>query len=382
MAADRLTISHVQPLSLDLYGHDEREWGHGVRYFLPNMAIAQAGQGDRPVVHMLTSRRRRHELDVEGVHVVFHPCVQPPRRLSVERRFARQVSPSMLRAIGEGRPDVVHFHGARSIHGMYAFTAAAAGRRRLPLVAQDHGHRPVGRLEMAMLRFALARTAEVMPANEEGVEFFAGLGVPRERLTIMPNGIEPSLFHANGRARTPNSTFEVLVVSRLWADKDPLTMAEAVAEFARRERGIRVTIVSRGPLRDEVERRLVEAGVPTTIVDEVPHHDLPTLYRRADALVLTSLREGSNQAVVEAMACGLPVVASDIPGIRESLRGVGFLVEPQRPDLVADALQTLATNTEAWRHAQSAGIERASELTWSAVLERLRQVYRRAQASG
>jgi glycosyltransferase involved in cell wall biosynthesis len=368
-------ISHVQPIALDIYGHRDEDFGSKVQYFLPNMAAAQARLGHRPTVHLLTSFQRR-KLSVDGVDVVFHPCIQPPRSQPERVRFARQVSASMVRAIDADSADIVHFHGARSIHFMFAAIAWRARRQGVPLVAQDHGPRQVGRVMRSGQRFALRGCKAVMAANEDGLKRLGALGVPEDRLHLVPNAVDPAIFHpVPQEPPPPDRPFRVFVLSRLWEDKDPLTMAAALGQLARRGRRVEVTVVGRGPLRDSVEARLRAAGVAAAFIDEVPQTAMPDHYRRADAFVLTSLREGSNQAVLEAMACGLPVVATDIPGVRESLRGVGVTVAPGDPSAVADSLERLARNPTHWRQQRQRGLRRTKGLTWQAIAERVCAIY-------
>ncbi len=377
-SGDRFAVAHVQPMTLELFGHRDDDWGRDVRYAVPNIALAQAQAGDRPVVHMLTADRS-HTLEVDGVAVRFHRCLQPPRRLSVQVRYARQASLAMLRSIAWQRPQVVHFHGARSLHLMYALVAAAAERHGLPLVGHDHGKRSVGRTEGALLRAGVRRSSQLIAANEESLGFFAGHGVPEDRMHLVPNGIDTQTFWPDPARRAPATPFHVLVVSRLAEEKDPVTAARAVATLARTH-PTRLTVIGEGPLRAEVERELRSGDVDVTWEARLPLDAFADRYRGADALVLSSLSEGSNQAVVEAMACGLPVVASDIPGIRESVRGVGRLVPVQRPDRIAEELGELAGAPERWREQRERGLARARELHWDVIVDRLREVYRRAAA--
>ena len=230
----RIRVAHVQPLSLDLYGHADVDFGTKARYFLPNMAASQVRLGDQPTVHMLSSTHHR-TLAVEGVEVIFHRCVQPPRWAGVNRRFARQLSHSMIRAIHPDTCDIVHFHGCRSIHMMYAATAWRCREQGLPLVAQDHGPRPVRRIEAAAQLYALRRTDSLLAANLEGVESLAAQGASRSNIELVPNGVDGRVFFPPvAPPPAPARPFRVLVVSRLWEDKDPLNMAEGLCALAAR----------------------------------------------------------------------------------------------------------------------------------------------------
>jgi glycosyltransferase involved in cell wall biosynthesis len=369
-----LRIAHVQPLTLDLYGHEDEDFGKRARYFLPNMVSAEAALGDQPTVHLLTSgaakTMRRDEVEVH-----FHPCVQPPRQASVNHRFARQLSLSMLRALSHEHADVVHFHGARSLHTMLAAVAWQARRLSLPLVVQDHGHRPVGSLATALQRFAIRQAGAVLAANADSIDALRALGAHSDRIHFVPNGVDRAIFHP-GPERIGDGPFEILVVSRLMDDKDPLTMAAGMVELVRRRYRIHVTVVSRGPLRSAVEERLRTGGVPCTFIDHVSQPELADYYRAADALVLTSLREGFNQATVEALGCGLPVVATDIPGVRDGVGQAGVLIPTRHPGALADAVGQLISDPESRRRCRTLGLERVRRFDWDSIGRQLCAIYR------
>jgi glycogen synthase len=376
-----LRIAHVQPMTLDLFGHDDRELGRSVRYSVPNLAVAQVEHGDRPTLHLLTVRYAR-ELEFDGVRAVLHPCLEPRPGGPVSSRFARQFSARLLRSLRREEIDVVHFHGVRQLHLMYAAVAARAGRQGIPLVAQDRGQRPVGRIETAAQRFALRRSQAVLASSADGARKLAALGVPESSLEVIPNGFDPRSFFPsqNGGGRDNSSAqqpLRLLVVSRLAPEKDPFTMTEAVLRLASRIQGTRLTVVSGGRLKGEVRRRLREGGVKATFFDHLPQAELGQLYRSADALIFTTSNrgEGWTQAVVEAMACGLPVVSVDVPGPRDALGDAGVLVPPGDPAALAAALERFAADPALRRSCRERGLERARRFTWQAVAARVRRAY-------
>ena len=105
-----LRISHVQPMTLDLFGQRDEDFGEGTMYFLPNIAQAQVELGHKPTVHLLTSGRPGSRW-VRGFEFRFHRCVQPPARTGLHRRFGRQLSFGLLRSVIPEETDVVHFPG-------------------------------------------------------------------------------------------------------------------------------------------------------------------------------------------------------------------------------------------------------------------------------
>lgn len=370
-----LRIAHVQPMTLDLFGHEDAQWGREVRYFMTNIAQAQARAGDRPTVHLLTSGVP-HRMAVGGVEVVFHRCVQPPRSWPVTRRFGRQVSWSMLTALRRGEVDLVHFHGVMGLQLMHGAVGLRARQVGLPMVGSEHGVRRGWAVETTMHRLGLRCTDAVFAANAMTRDALRSAGVAPSALHVMPNGTDPAVFSPGPRrVRAEGEPFRILVVARLWEDKDPLTMAAAVAELAKRGHPVELTVIGQGVMRQQVEQALSAAAVAVTFIEHLPQTDLPDRYRAADAFLLTSLREGWNQATMEAMACGLPVVATDIPGIRDGVGEAGLLCPVRSPGLIADALEAIATDPDLARCLRENGLRRAQDFTWDAVVRRMREAY-------
>jgi len=371
----RLRIAHVQPMTLDLFGHDDIDFGTKASYFLPNLARAQAAVGHGVVIHLMTSSRS-HSLELEGIEVRFHRCLQPPALARPHRRFGRQLSLGMLRDIVSGKTNVVHFHGVRNCQLMFGAVVGRAARGGIPVIAHDQGNREGWAIEDRAFRYGLRRTAAFIAGNSESAELFRSRGIPEQRVYTIPNGYDPRVFFPECTERESDSCpLRILFVSRLTPEKDPLTAVEGIAIFAGSRRAIDVTLIGEGALRREVETRLASATDRLVTYDHVPQTDLAEHYRSADVLVLTSLGEGSNQTVVEAMACGLPVVATDVRGIRDVVDGAGILVPPGDSSAVASALTQVADKPTLLATLRQRGLDRVRSLTWATIVDEIDRVY-------
>lgn len=174
------------------------------------------------------------------------------------------------------------------------------------------------------------------------------LHLPPDRLTVVRPGVDTARFRPDPAAATetrrrlgiPPSAFVVAVATRLERGKGVDVPIDALAGLPPH-----AELVIAGTGREEAALRRQAAGRPVRFLGRVDHGDLPAVLAAADAFVLpTRLPEGLPVSLVEAMACGLPVVASDVPGARAVVTdGVdGLLVPPGDRAALARALAVLA----------------------------------------
>ena len=272
-----LRVAHLQPITLDLYGQEDSAFGRTVRYFLSNLVMAQARLGLKPTVHLLSSKRSS-QLHLGEIEVYFHKCWQPPVSAGMRVRFARQFSAGILRGIKRGEADIVHFHGALNCHFMYAAIACQAAHQQLPLVAHAHGYRSVGIIEGFAQKVGLRRSKAVLAANCDDIEIFKHLGMPSESIYIVPLGIDTQVFRPESIKKRAGSSLRILSVSRLTEEKDPMTMAEGVSEAARRGLSLKVIIIGRGDLREQVENKIKKYTLSYEHIDQIPQLQLPDYY--------------------------------------------------------------------------------------------------------
>jgi glycosyltransferase involved in cell wall biosynthesis len=165
-------------------------------------------------------------------------------------------------------------------------------------------------------------------------------------LWAIPNGIDTEFFTPNGTTRCPGS---VLMVGTLSPSKDHVTLIRAFALLAQRH-SIQLVLAGDGVLRRQLERLAEELGIRERIVflGNVGREELLRLYREATVFTFTSKGEGVPFALLEAMSCATPVVASDVPGVREILAGgeCGSLVAPNQPGEMAQAIERILGNAE------------------------------------
>lgn len=201
---------------------------------------------------------------------------------------------------------------------------------------------PTRVLKAAVERVGLRRAAAVI-ATTEALRARAA-GVARE-VHLVPNGVDTRHFAPPPGPRAPGRPARVLYVGRFSAEKNLGTVVAAVATLTRRM-PVRLVLVGAGPLKARLHEQARAAGVDVEFPGVVPQERLPPLYTGADAFVLASFTEGHPKVLMEAMAAGLPCVASDCEGNRSLVTDgrTGLLFDPRRADELADRLARVLTD--------------------------------------
>ncbi|XXY50352.1 glycosyltransferase family 4 protein [Sorangium sp. So ce269] len=279
--------------------------------------------------------------------------VRHPRTLYVPRvvpalngpLYAASVLPEL---VGRGPlPDV--------IVGAFAypdgFAAVCLGRLLgVPAVIKCHGSDidviPRDRRLRRPLSWGLTRAARVVAVSRKLADSVEALGVPRDRIDLIMNGVDAKLFQPRDRAqaraalgRSPSSRLFVFV-GHLNRDKGVLDLVQAFERLARVHPDIELTLVGSGAEEQACRAAAARLGGRLTVTGYLPHDQVSLWLGACDALVLPSLHEGTPNVVLEALASGRRVVATNVGGIPDILHSpeLGELVPPGNKDALAEAL--------------------------------------------
>lgn len=191
------------------------------------------------------------------------------------------------------------------------------------------------------LQTLACRAAHRMVANSRAAASqLMAQGVPAAHIDVIPNGIELSMFPVRHHRPRPR---KVAVVARLWQEKRIDVLIAAAPRVLARYPDVEFQIVGDGPCRDQLIAQARDTGVLPHIEFIGHRDDVPAILAGSDLFVLPSESEASPNVIFEAMAAGLPVVASRVGGIPELVAdGVtGLLVPPADPNALAAALLDL-----------------------------------------
>lgn len=228
----------------------------------------------------------------------------------------------------------------------------------------------------AMILDAAKRCAAVVTVSEALRQRLIQLGVAPSRITVLRNGVDLNFFspgsYTDERDRLGLSGHVVLSVGRLVRGKGHHLAIEAMQRLS----GSTLLIAGEGPesaaLRALSRRLGVDARV--RFLGSIPPQQLCSCYRSADVLVLASEAEGMPNVVLEAMACGASVVATNVGGVPEVLHeSVGRLISERSGDAIADAIETIQKR-RIDRHEVRAWAE---QFDWCDTIERSVALYER-----
>jgi glycosyltransferase involved in cell wall biosynthesis len=329
---------------------------------------------------------------IEGLRVHawgdWHRSIRPLRDLRCTLRLVR-----LLRA---ERFDVLHTHSSKAgLAGRIAAVLAGTPPRVIHHVHgwsfNDSQPRPLRWLFIQLERL-VARPGFVLLAcgramDEAGRR--AGIGRDQDRRVVV-NGIDPRKGPnracrraARRRLGLAHRELLVLQVGNLKPQKDPVTFARVAAEACRALPRARFWIAGDGPLRVAAEEVAAHGGLGRRFRVLGWRTDVPELLAAADALVLTSRFEGLPMAILRAMAAGLPVVATDVPGTREAVvpGRTGILAAPGDVQALAAAVVALGRNPGLRRRMGAAGRRRSRDFSARRAARRVLAMYREGPAT-
>jgi D-inositol-3-phosphate glycosyltransferase len=391
-----LVSEHASPLAL-LGGVD----AGGQNVHVASLACGLAALGARVTVH---TRRDDPALDrtvpfAPGV-TVDHVDAGPPEPLPKDQLLEHmgEFADDLTRRWSSAPPDVVHAHFWMS--GLAA--VAAADRIGVPVALTYHALgteklRHQGRADTSPAEriptetWLAAAVDRVVATTADERQALIGMGAAPSRVTVVPCGVDLGHFGPDGPTYPPSSGRpRIVCVSRLVRRKGIEDVVVALAEVPGAE-----LLIAGGPpaamLPDDPEARYLrhlaeEVGVSDRVelIGAVDRRDVPALLRSASVVCCTPWYEPFGLVAVEAMACGVPVVATAVGGLAESVGDgeTGLLVPPRNPRAIGDALRTVLSQPCTAAAMRVRALQRANGYGWGRVARRTAQVYAELACAG
>lgn len=276
------------------------------------------------------------------------------------------------------KPTAIHAHWIIP-QAFIAVLAKMLSGRRTPILVTSHGadlYALNGSLMRRIKRWTLQHCAKATVVSQAMLEPLHALGMPAERTTIAPMGVDMDKFHTHsGNQRNP---CELLFVGRLVEKKGLRHLLDALPLIIEQHPQTSLTIIGFGPELAERQQQAQQLGIDSRVqfIGACPQSELPTYYRRAAMLVAPFVqadsgdREGLGLVSVEALACGCPVVTTRIDAVKEVFDGQWppyLATSGDAPSLAEQVIKALHAPDQvtAWVAAQKSSLIR--RFSWQAV---------------
>jgi glycosyltransferase involved in cell wall biosynthesis len=384
-----MVSEHASPLAV-LGGVD----AGGQNVHVAELSLALARRGHDVRVYTRRDDPGLPEVAELGPGVtVHHVDAGPPEPMSKDELlpFMPEMGTELLAAWMLDRPSVVHAHfwmsglaaldACRSLRLPFAMTFHALG-----VVKRRHqGHKDTSPAERMVLERMLARCADLIVATcTDEVFELSRMGARPRRIRVVPCGVDLDLFRPDGRAeRRARGLRRVVIISRLVERKGIGNVIEALADVEDAE-----LLVAGGGSRDALRsdpearrlRRLARAGGVADrvrLLGPVARADVPPLLRSADVVACVPWYEPFGIVPLEAAACGVPVLASAVGGLIDTVVDgrTGMHVPPRSPERIAEALRDLLADEARRRTLGAAAARRAERYAWSRIADATLRAY-------
>ncbi len=280
-----------------------------------------------------------------------HGC--PVTELRSKKRFGQIME--MAKIFRADKIDVVHTHNTYP-HIYATLAARLAGVKAV--VNTRHGQRlGHGKRSQIQYRWASRFVNRMVAVSEDAARLCVDDdGVAESRVSTIWNGIDLSKFGYRGPSTAPTA----ISVARLSPEKDFPTMLKATAEVVKKIPDFRLQIVGDGSERESMEALVQQLGISTAVEFLGERTDVHELLGKAGFYVSSSLSEGISLTLLEAMAVGLPIVATDVGGNSEIVVDgeTGHVVPANDPSALATAIIGMCHKSEQWSPMGVAGRKR------------------------
>ncbi len=345
-------------------------------------------------IDVLTSKiKGQNEHPTKGIRVFAYPSLKLAERfgvpypiLTVEayKKFAKIIK----------KCDLVHAHG--HVYMSSYLAGKIAKKYKKPFIVTQHNtfidyKSLLNTLEhlndLTIGKSVLKHADRILTVSKETMKYVLRLGADKAKTLVMYNGVDTNCFHSvkKGESRKklglPKKRKIIFSVRRLVYKNGIDTLIESAHLVARDNPDILFVVAGKGPSRKLIEDRIKELRIEDNIklTGFVPDELLPVYYDAADYFVLPSASgEGLPLVLFEAMACGLPVIATTVGGTPEIINHMknGVLVPPRNPEAIAEALSKLLAEEKL---GQTIGEEAKKNVedrfTWEENLRQLKEVY-------
>jgi len=223
---------------------------------------------------------------------------------------------------------------------------------------------------------AIWKKAAALVTPSEGLKNRALKFLPSVAIDVIPNGVELERFGPAEIAREPQ-ILRLLTVGRLSVTKRVEILIDAVEIMHSKGCEVRFTIVGGGQMLQKLKQILLEKDLGDIIelTGRIDAEDMPQVYRQNDIFISASMQEGMSNAMLEAMASGLPIVTTRCEGVDELIADNGIIVNNADAREIADAIRKIADDRQLYKKMAVAARRQAQKFTWNKVASQYIELY-------
>lgn len=245
----------------------------------------------------------------------------------------------LSRAVREHKVDILHAHSSHAV--VYAVLAKKFAGCGKVVVSRRVDFPPN---KNVFSRWKYAQPDRIVAISDCIARVLREFGISEHKLRTVHSGIDLKRFNVAPLSRSeieiPEGVPLAGNVAALVGHKDHATLLSAVPAILREVPEFRLVIAGEGPLRPQLEAQIAQLGIAHAVKLLGQRNDVPRLLRALDIFIMSSSEEGLGTSVLDAIACGVPVVATDAGGIPEMVRDgeTGLLVSAKNSNALADAV--------------------------------------------
>ena len=276
--------------------------------------------------------------------------------------------------------DIIHAHS----HLFFSTNLCAFVRKwgSPPLVITNHGLISqtvpmwVHKIYIPTIANWTFKTADnIICYTENEKSLLKKLGVDPDKIVVIHNGVDTNVFSSCEKER---NTDQILWIGRFTPGKGVEYLIEAFDILIKEYPNLKLIMLGKGAVKGNIEQKIRDLNLSKNIIinEFVPNSELPNIYQNSDVFVLPSINEGVPRTILEAMACGLPIVCTALPQLINIVEGCGFVVPLRYPQALADAISKIISNKELSQKLGENGRKNVVEnYSWEDTMKRTIKLY-------
>ena len=215
-------------------------------------------------------------------------------------------------------------------------------------------------------------------ACSEGLKKRSLRFLPSVNIDVIPNGVDLNRFRP-GAGREIDNEMKLLTVGRLSVTKRFDMLIEAVRILHDKGKPVCLTMAGGGGLFEKLKEFIKQKNLNGIInlTGRIETEKMPDVYRQHDIFVTATMQEGMSNAMLEAMASGLPIITTRCEGVEELISDNGIVVDESSAEALADAIEKLAKDKQSYRAMCLSARQRAEEFGWDRVAQQYQRIYKR-----